>query len=44
MLGEGDEDGRVAVATEIEDEVMAALKPDDPEPSELAAIELEFGG
>lgn len=43
MLGEGDEDDRVAAAAEMEDEVMAALKPDGPKPSELA-VELEFGG
>jgi hypothetical protein len=44
VLGEGDEDDRVAAASEMEDEVMAASKPDDPEPPELATVEFEFGG
>lgn len=44
MLAEGDEDDRVAAAAEMEDEVMAALKPDDPEPPDWTAVELEFGG
>jgi len=40
---EGDMDDRVAAAAEMEDEVIAALKPKDPEPLDWTAVELELG-
>jgi hypothetical protein len=40
---EGDVDDRVAAAAEMEDEVIAALKPNDPEPLDWTTVELELG-
>lgn len=34
---------RVAAAAEMEDEVIAALKPNDPESLDWKAVELELG-
>lgn len=42
-LAEGEVVDSVAAAAEIEDEVIAALKPNDPEPLDLTAVELESG-
>jgi hypothetical protein len=40
---EGEVDDRVAAAAAMEDEVIAALKPNDPEPLDITAVELKLG-